>query len=204
MAKEDKKVRNGKWGYFGKMVGINLFIIAALTAILLGCLSMWLGSYTRHSDRIEMPSLQGVPTDEAIQYLEHVGLKAMVIDSIYANVRPGSVVEQLPAAGLPVKEGRIVYLTVSRKGIRMVKAQDVLNGSRRDAVSTLRQLGFVVDSIRQVPSDMDELVLSATVRGEEMVPGQEYPLGTRVVLHVGCSGLEIEPENEETEEGWME
>lgn len=203
MANENKG-RKGSWGYFGKMVGINILIIIAITLLLLTGLSMWLDSYTRHSERVEVPSLVGIPADDAARYLEQAGLKSMVIDSVYADARPGSVIEQMPAAGLPVKKGRIVYLTINALGVRMVKMLEVREGGSRQALSTLRSLGFKVDSVKQVASDMDDLVLSVSTDGVEMEPGREYPVGTRVVVRVGSSHVEIEPENDETEEAWLE
>lgn len=205
LANDNKKDgRRGSWLYFGQMVGINLFIIIALVVLLLTCLSLWLDSYTRHTERVEVPTLQGVPVADADRYLEQVGLKCMVIDSVYADARPGSVIEQMPAAGLPVKKGRIVYLTINAVGVRMVKMLEVREGGSRQALSTLRSLGFVVDSVRQVASEMDDLVLSVTTDGSEMEPGREYPIGTRVVVRVGSSHMELEPENSEAEEAWME
>lgn len=203
MANENKG-RKGSWGYFGKMVGINILIIIAITLLLLTGLSMWLDSYTRHSERVEVPSLVGIPAGDAARYLEQAGLKSMVIDSVYADARPGSVIEQMPAAGLPVKKGRIVYLTINALGVRMVKMLEVREGGSRQALSTLRSLGFKVDSVKQVASDMDDLVLSVSTDGVEMEPGREYPVGTRVVVRVGSSHVEIEPENDETEEAWLE
>lgn len=203
MANENKG-RKGSWGYFGKMVGINILIIIAITLLLLTGLSMWLDSYTRHSERVEVPSLVGIPAGDAARYLEQAGLKSMVIDSVYADARPGSVIEQMPAAGLPVKKGRIVYLTINALGVRMVKMLEVREGGSRQALSTLRSLGFKVDSVKQVASDMDDLVLSVSSDGVEMEPGREYPVGTRVVVRVGSSHVEIEPENDETEEAWLE
>lgn len=203
MANENKG-RKSSWGYFGKMVGINILIIIAITLLLLTGLSMWLDSYTRHSERVEVPSLVGIPAGDAARYLEQAGLKSMVIDSVYADARPGSVIEQMPAAGLPVKKGRIVYLTINALGVRMVKMLEVREGGSRQALSTLRSLGFKVDSVKQVASDMDDLVLSVSADGVEMEPGREYPVGTRVVVRVGSSHVEIEPENDETEEAWLE
>lgn len=203
MAKENNGCKSS-WGYFGKMVGINILIIIALTILLLTGLSMWLDSYTRHSERVDVPSLVGIPADDAQRYLEQAGLKSMIVDSVYADARPGAVVEQMPAAGLPVKKGRIVYLTINAIGVRMVKMLEVREGGSRQALSTLRSLGFVVDSVKQVAYDMDDLVLSVSADGVEMEPGAEYPVGTRVVVRVGSTHVEIEPENTEAEEAWME
>lgn len=204
MTQEEDKDRKGSWGYFGKMVGLSILGIAVVTVALLSLLTLWMNSYTHHSERVEMPSLSGMPATEAARLLEQKGLQSMIIDSVYADMRPGSVVEQLPAAGLPVKKGRIVYLTINAIGVRMVKMQEVREGGSRQALSTLRSLGFQVDSVRQVPSEMHDLVLSVTTGDQEMVPGAEYPYGTHVVVSVGNSKLELQPVNEETEEQWLE
>lgn len=201
---QENNSRKSSWGYFGKMVGLSILGIIFFTIVILTCLSLWMNAYTHHSERVEVPRLAGIPAPQAAQILENAGLKSMVIDSVYAEMQPGSVVEQLPAAGLPVKKGRIVYLTINAIGVRMVKMQEVREGGSRQALSTLRSLGFKVDSIRQVPSEMHDLVLSVTVGDQEMVPGAEYPYGTHVVVSVGNSKLELEPVNEETEEQWME
>lgn len=203
MAQEDNS-RKSSWGYFGKMVGLSILGIILITIAVLTFTSLWLNSYTRHNERIEVPNLEGLLVAEAQQLLDQNGLKSMVIDSIYADARPGAIVEQLPTAGLPVKKGRIIYLTINAFGVRMVKMQEVREGGSRQALSTLRSLGFKVDSIKQIASEMDDLVLSVTVNGEEMKPGKEYPYGTKVVVSVGSSKLELEPENEETEEQWLE
>jgi len=201
---EKNNSRKSSWGYFGKMVGINILIIIAVAILLLTGLSMWLDSYTHHSERVEVPSLVGIPAADAQRYLEQAGLKSLIVDSVYADIRPGAVVEQMPAAGLPVKKGRIVYLTINATGVRMVKMLEVREGGSRQALSTLRSLGFVVDSVKQVASDMDDLVLSVSTDGIEMEPGREYPVGTRVVVRVGSTHVQIVPENEETEEAWLE
>lgn len=200
---DNKAARKSGWKYFGQMVGINIFIIIAVLALLLFGVSVWLDSYTRHTERVDVPSLRGIPDDEAMRYLEQMGLKSLVIDSVYADMRPGTVIEQMPAAGLPVKKGRIVYLTINARGVRMVKMQEVREGGSRQALSTLRSLGFVIDSIRHVASDMDDLVLSVTLNGDEMEPGREYPAGSRVVVRVGSTNMQIEPEIEESEEAFF-
>ena len=186
------------------MVIINVILVAAVTVFALTCLMWWLDSYTRHDERVDVPSLHGAMLTDAENYLKQVGLKPMVIDSVYSDIRPGAVVEQLPAAGLPVKKGRIVYLTINALGVRMVKMQNVLEGGSRQALSTLRSLGFVVDSVRQVAYDSDDLVLGVKADGLDVVPGKEYPVGTHLVVLVGSTHMEIEPENGEEESLWME
>lgn len=200
----EQKTRRQQWGYLGKMVGLNVVIIGALTALIILCLSMWLDNYTHHNESVRVPDLHGVDEPTAATALETLGLQCLVVDSVYANARPGSIVEQMPAAGLPVKAGRIVYLTINSYGRRMIKMKEVRNGPSRDALATLHNLGFVVDSIRRVPHPFDDEVLHVMAGNVELEPGSEYPEGTHVVLHVGKATMELDPENEEPEMLWTE
>lgn len=190
---------------FWKILLINLGLMLVVSLGLLWLLSNYLFTYTHHDDSIEVPNMIGVNCDEAEYYLEQQGLKAMIIDSVYTDARPGAVVEQMPVAGLPVKRGRLVYLTVNAKTVRMVPMPNVLEWSSRQAQSKLRERGFVIDSVRHVACEFDDLVLGVhQPRGGEMQPGQEYPYHTHVVVSVGSSTLAIEAENDSTENAWIE
>lgn len=204
MAQDKEKNKKGQWAFFGKIVGLNIVIVAALVVLLITCVAWWLDSYTHHSERVDVPSLQGIPVEDAQRFLEDKGLRGLVIDSVYAKARPGSVIEQMPAAGLPVKKGRIVYLTINAYGVRMIKMPHVLEGGSRQALTNLRATGFVVDSVRLVADDHDDLVLGVTCGGVDAEPGQEYPDGTHVVVAVGSTHIVLKPENEEQEDAWNE
>lgn len=187
-----------------KVLGINLGIMIVLVAVILFLLTTWLKSYTRHNESIKVPEVIGLVDEEAISYLEQLGLKPMVIDSLYSDGLPGSVIEQLPEGGLPVKTGRIVYLTINAKSIRMVKMVDVVDFSSRQAKSLLREAGFIVDNVEFEPHEFDDLVLEAKIGGKTVSAGEEYPIKTHVTLVVGSTQVELTPENDETEQGWFE
>ncbi|MDD6787323.1 MAG: PASTA domain-containing protein [Bacteroidales bacterium] len=189
---------------FLKIVGINVVIMIALVAVILYGLTYWLNSYTRHNESIKVPEVVGLSDDEAIYYLEKAGLKPMIIDSLYADAVPGSVIEQLPEGGLPVKNGRIVYLTINAKTVRMIKMVEVLDHSTRQARSLLNEAGFVVDSIQLEPYEFDDLVLDVRVGNSKALPGEKYPIRTHVTLVVGSTQVEINPENDESEEVFFE
>lgn len=202
MQKEQKNTK-GPWGHLLKVLGINLGLLIVVVIALVWALSAWLGTYTRHDERIEVPDLTGIESEEAALYLENMGLNAMVIDSVYTDARPGSVIEQLPTAGIPVKKGRMIYLTINAKSVRMIRMVDVREWSSRQAQTRLRELGFVIDSVKQVASEFDDLVLSVTAKGSEVVPGKEYPFHTRLVMRIGSSHLEIEANNDSIENEWF-
>lgn len=199
----EQENKKGPWGHLLKIFGINIGLLIVVVLALVWALSSWLDVYTRHDERIDVPDLTGIEADEASLYLERMGLVATVIDSVYTDARPGSVIEQLPVAGLPVKSGRTIYLTINAKTQRMVKMADVREWSSRQAQTRLRELGFIVDSVKQVASEFDDLVLSVTAKGSEVIPGKEYPYHTRLVISVGSSHLEIEANNDSIENEWF-
>lgn len=202
MQKEQKNKKRPK-GHSLRVIGLNigLLIVAVLASI--WALSAWLDVYTRHDERIDVPDLTGIDSDEATVYLEKMGLNATVIDSVYTDARPGSVIEQLPAAGIPVKNGRMIYLTINAKSARMIRMVDVREWSSRQAQTRLRELGFVIDSVKQVACEFDDLVLSVTAKGSEVIPGKEYPFHTRLVMRVGSTHVEIEANNDSIENEWF-
>ena len=168
-------------------------------------LSYWMADYTHHDESIIVPDVKGIVDDEAIYILEQQELVPMVIDSLYADGSPGAVIEQLPEAGLPVKKGRIVYLTINAQSVRMVIMPGVVDFSSRQAKSILREAGFIVDSLKKEPSEYDDLALGVLIRGNEAVAGDKYPYRSHVVLLVGSSTLEsdINPENDESEHAFF-
>lgn len=189
---------------FFKVLGINVALMIAVgTAIVFGLMT-WLESYTHHNESVKVPDVKGMVDEEAMYFIEQAGLKPMIIDSLYTDAIPGAVIEQLPEGGLPVKYGRIVYLTINAKSVRMIKMVDVEDFSSRQAKSLLREAGFVVDSISYEPNEFDDLVLSARIGGKKAIAGAEYPIRTHVTLVVGSTQIEIKPENDETEDAWFE
>lgn len=190
--------------HFLKIFGINIAIMVILVAVMITGLSVWLKSYTHHAEAIKVPSVVGLLDDEAIYYLEEAGLKPMIIDSIYSDAKPGAVIEQLPEADIPVKKGRIIYLTINAKTIRMMTMPDVLEFSSRQAKSLLREAGFIVEKVEEKAYDFDDLVLDAKIDGKSIVPGAQYPYHSRVTIVVGSTQIELTPENDETENVWFE
>lgn len=186
--------------YFWKWTGLSIALMVVIVIIICSMLNTWMASYTRHDEYVNVPELQGINDQDAIEYLEKIGLKGMVIDSVYADARPGSVVEQLPVSGLPVRYDRIVYLTVQAKSVRKVTLKDDMHDwSSRQAKSRLEELGFIVDSLRYVPNEFDDIVTNVyTTRNEHpLIVGTQYPIKTHVIIVVGSTNIVSEEQEEE-------
>jgi beta-lactam-binding protein with PASTA domain len=184
----------------GCRAAVRAFVISivAMAIIVVGIIYgviSWLDRYTHHDESVRVPAVIGLTSEEAEMAIEQAGLTPMIIDSVYSDSQPGAVIEQLPEGNLPVKLGRIVYLTINAHNRQMVVMPDLRDWSSRQAKSRLLETGFIVDSISYEPYEYDDLVLNVTSGMLPVEPGRKYPIRMHVVLHVGST--KIEPPVEE-------
>ena len=92
----------------------NPYVFSLLLAMVIVCALIygtlkWLDVYTRHNEAVVVPDVKGLNMEEATEFFENNNLRYNVIDSVFSkDVKPGAIVELVPAAGSKVKEGRIV------------------------------------------------------------------------------------------------
>ena len=104
--------------FFGKFC--SKFLIWNLIAMLLVLFLLLVGVnygldwYTHHSESIKVPNLEGVRITKAREMIEEAGLVIVVTDSGYNKRLPADcVLTQSPDAGLTVKAGHVIYVTVN-------------------------------------------------------------------------------------------
>lgn len=187
--KEFFSFKNNRFFWLNLIAMIAVVIAAPLIAL------QWLDGYTRHGEAVVVPDVKGMHLHLAENALGKQALKAIVIDSSYVKgVAPGSVLEQNPAGGLKVKEGRTVYLTVNADSAPKVAVPDVMdNSSLRQADAKLRALGFKVTEPEYISGEKD-WVYSVKYRGRELKAGEKIPHEAILTLCVG-DGNETLPED---------
>ncbi len=174
----------------------NAIAIAGVSVTLFVILAIGIKIYTRHSQTVTIPNLKGVQIDAVEALLEDTDLKYLVVDSVYEKRgTPGSVLEQVPKAGVAVKAGRTVYLTVQAKGQPMVSVPNLVDYPQRQAVSLLEAMGFKNIQTEEAVSEYKGLVLSVEFNHRKPTPGQKVPLNAFVKLKVG-SGYDTSAEME--------
>ncbi|WP_150237265.1 PASTA domain-containing protein [Nocardiopsis quinghaiensis] len=133
-------------------------------------------------NRVELPDIVGVSTEEAEERLAALGLDLTVrFDETYSDtVGPGSVAESTPSAGSTVERGGEILLWVSA-GPQFVGVPDVVGGSENEARDALRQAGFTDIQIVQEHSAEEA---PGTVLSTEPGVGEEGDREKPVVLHV--------------------
>jgi eukaryotic-like serine/threonine-protein kinase len=159
-------------------------VIAAGAILVLGWL--WLRSYTRHGDINIVPDRMGTALDDARQALEDRDMLAVVIDSVFnEKAVKGGVVAQDPLAGSEVKPGRKVYLVLNAQQPPMIDMPDLVDLSKRQALSVMEILGLNVEELVYKPDPCVDCVIQQRVGGALVAPGSRVRSGSFVTLVLG-------------------
>ena len=179
-------LENFKKKLFSPYVYWNLIAMVLVGIALFVGLWVWMISYTKHGEIVDVPEVKGMMINDAEYALEELELVAVVVDSAYVRKQPaGIVLEQKPAPGSRVKSGREIYLTINQKQTPMNTIPDIAgNCSRREAEARLRALGFKIGPMEFVPGDPD-WVIALKVNGREVYTGERVPSDAPVTLVIG-------------------
>lgn len=181
---------------WGNLIIKNLLLMAIATGCIIFGVMSWLDSYTRHNTAIVVPDVRTMQVNAAEQVFLKSGLKYEVIDSVYSQTAaPGAIVEQTPEANSKVKEGRTIYLTLNASSVQTFPLPDIEEMSQRQAVATLRAIGFKIDSVHYVNYEYRDLVVGVKYKNRPVKTGDKIPVGSRLVVLVG-DGNSSAPDND--------
>lgn len=101
------------WMHIGAMVVAICIVIAVVFSIL--------GIYTHHGEKIPIPKLTESSSELALEMAEEAGFEVIVSDSIFVvGKRGGLIVAQNPLPGSFAKEGRKIYVTITKYSADMI------------------------------------------------------------------------------------
>ena len=176
--------------FFGKFCSKFLFwnlIAMALVVILLVVgVNYGLDWYTHHGESIRVPNIEGMRITKAREMMEECGLEIVVTDSGYNKRLPADcVLTQSPGAGLTVKSGHTLYVTINSSNSPSVAIPDVVdNGSYREAEAKLISLGFKVLPPQYVTGEKD-WVYGVSCNGRKVSTGERISIEQPLTLLVG-------------------
>lgn len=165
----------------------NLVLAVVTVAVTLFLFDVWLGSYTRHGETIEVPDLTRMTLDEVQEVLAKESLEFAVLDSAEFNPKwpGGAVVDQYPHPGARVKEGREIRLTLNPFRPRLVEVPSLLEKTKRRAIYDLESKGFVVGTLKYVPYLGRDVVVGIERNGIALEAGEKLSKGTVIDLVLG-------------------
>lgn len=128
---------------------------------------------------VSVPNLNGLSLDEAEKELKSVGLKYEVSSEQYSdNLPPKTILKQLPVPNTNVKEGRPIYLTIS-KGKETVRVPSLIGFDLRKAKLEIMKLGL---KIGELQFEFSEEYPKDTIISQSINPGNEVEYGTMINL----------------------
>ncbi len=176
---------------FKKSILFNLFIMLLLSLGLMFIFFSSLDFITNHGQETLVPKLTGKKLKQSIKELEAQHFNVQV-DSVYMPyIDPLQVVFQEPEAGMNVKVGRTLFLTVNKKSPPMVSMPNLVSKSFRNAVLILQSYRMVVGDTIFRPDIAAGAILEQLWNGKKINPGTMLPYGSKIDLVVG-EGLALE------------
>jgi serine/threonine-protein kinase len=155
-------------------------LIIAFTGVLVFWGIQWFEDYTTVPE-VTVPQLVGKHIDQAESDLQNLGLKVEYsIRQSHPTIEEDHVIRHNPEAGVTVKEGRTITLTVS-EGVGYENIPDVTGFLLADAEEALQKLGFVIGDINE---EYHSEVSEGNIININPRPGTEVKVGTTVDLIV--------------------
>ena len=159
------------------------FLYLATAFVLLFILMNYviLPAYVYHGGTLDVPYVEGMPVDSAVELLERADLTPIQSETTADSRYPaGTVIQQNPRAESIVKPGRRVYLTLSG-GEVLVTVPQLRGLSTRDARFTLERYGLQMGSVNYSTSQTypENTIIEQTVQ-----PNAKVSRGTLVSVTV--------------------
>ena len=167
------------------LIAMSVVVIGACWGTLL-----WLDHYTHHGEAYVVPNVKNKSLAEAQLALHNQKLEGLVVDSSYVKGLPdGMILDQNPAGGARVKEGRTIYLTVTTSKVPLVKLPDLIdNSSLRQAEAKLKAMGFRLTEPEYVSGEQD-WIYGIKYRGRSLMSGDKIPHEAILTLCVGNTAI---------------
>ena len=178
-----------------KTLWANVLLVILVCTLLFWGLNSWLDTYTRHGENIQVPDLNRLAYEEAVEELKDLELQAVILDTseFDPDFPRGSVINQYPEPGSLVKVGREIRLTINPMKPRKIEIPQLIEKTKRRAIYDLESKGFKVGQLSYVPYIGKDVVVDVKVDGRSVTAKERFEKGTVVdlVLGEGLSGTRI-------------
>ena len=168
---------------FIKQLFISVVIFALITLISI----IFLFFYTGQTNYIKVPDLYGLNMSEVEKIIGEKKLNFEVSDSIFYDpaISPNTVVSQTPIKDKEVKKKRKIYLTINPSDFSNVIFPDLIQLTKRAAISQINALDLEMGSIEYVDNIGKDVVLEVKFKDSIIKSGQLIPKKSKIDLVLG-------------------
>ncbi|MBP5258183.1 MAG: PASTA domain-containing protein [Prevotella sp.] len=172
--------------FFSLYVVGNIYAMILVVALLAIGVKYALDNYTNHGKTVVVPDIVKMDYDEAKKKLDAMGLELSASDTVYIkSLKPNIIVEQVLKAGVRVKMGRMIYVTINASHAKMVSLPDLVdNSSLREAQNHLTSMGLSLTEPEYINGEK-EWVYGILVNGRRVVAGERISVEDSVTIQVG-------------------
>ncbi len=186
---EEEYVRS-KNGAKASMVVTGIVAAVVVVGLVVGGIFLW--NYFRNntdtsSDEVIVPTFTGMIYETEIKdNAEYADFEFEIVEGNQPSQPAGVVLNQNPQAGMTVKRGKTITLTVNGGTLEQVVVEDVTGDSQQDAYDTLEALGL---SPRIQAVADDETAVGYVVRTDPAA-GSTVASGSSVTIFVSSGPAE--------------
>jgi UDP-N-acetylmuramate--alanine ligase len=191
IVEKTKTFANEAWLFLSSKIFLSNFgKIMGIMAVLLFLMFWGVKCFSRHGDSMKVGKYVDRNVKEVIREAEDNGFEIVITDSLYQEGFPADIVkDQNPAANSLVKEGRTIYLKITKAAGDLTQLPDIAG---RDEINfylrNLEMLGIKAGKIDTVldANLTDGTIKQVLVRGQDVtavlggVPGVKVPQGSAV------------------------
>lgn len=177
------------------------FIVSIILAVVLSVVGVfmimqWLKKTTNHGQKIEVPSLSKLDTNQATQVLLAKKLDIVVLDTLDYDKEfpPLSIIEQEPTAGTAVKENRKIYVKINASGFGDIILPKFEEMTYRQALSTLKSMGLREGTITYRTFIGKDVVLEVFKDGKKLKKGDRIKKNSHIDFVLGDGKAKLSEE----------
>tara|TARA_B100000925_G_scaffold118235_1_gene87757 strand:- start:418 stop:960 length:543 start_codon:yes stop_codon:yes gene_type:complete len=172
---------------YSKIFIKQLFISVVIFALIVLISIIFLFFYTGQTNYIKVPDLSGLNIYEAERLLNEKKLNFEVSDSIFYDpeILPNTIVSQTPLMDKEVKKNRKIYLTINPSDFSNVIFPDIIQLTKRAAISQINALDLELGNIEYVDNIGKDVVLEVKFNDTIIYSGQLVPKKSKIDLVLG-------------------
>lgn len=170
---------------------INIGLILVFFLACFWLTMVWLRSYTKHGQKLELPDYRGYQLSTAREDAEERSFRIHVTDSIHIVDKPGGeIIEQTPAPFSRVKERRTIYVTISKTQADQVSLSRLPELYGKDFSRKAKELenAFQIKSVivsKRFDPGMADQILAVIYEGDTIVDAYRYK--EQVMINKGAT-----------------
>ncbi len=171
---------------FNKQFWKHACIALGVVIVLVIGLFQLLKQFTHHGEQVEVVDFKGKPINDLNLIFENLPFVYQITDSVFKPaLPPGTVIDQYPAPGTLVKNGRTIFFTVNAFAAPKIKMPNFIDASLRQVEGVIELYGLKLGKTTYKPDFAKDAVLAQLINGKPIEKGALVSFGTTIDLVLG-------------------